>query len=108
MRLITQRTVEQYASSHPELAHALSDWCAMVHAARWTSGDEVTRSSSFTVRALPNKRLIFNIHHNAHRLVCSVQYADPLRGYNGIVRVEFIGTHAEYDHIDAKTVRRTP
>lgn len=108
MRLITQRTVEAYALAHPGLAQALSDWCALVQAARWTSGDHAVRTSSFHVRSLPNKRLVFNLQGNAHRIVCSVQYADPERGWHGILRVEFVGTHAEYDRIDAPTVRLHP
>jgi mRNA interferase HigB len=47
---------------------------------------------------LPNDRVVFNIGGNKYRLIVAVHY----RGKRIFVR--FIGTHAEYDRIDAKTV----
>lgn len=43
-------------------------------------------------------RLIFNIGGNKYRLVCLVDYER-----HGLL-VRFIGTHAEYDRIDVRTV----
>jgi mRNA interferase HigB len=47
---------------------------------------------------LPNDRVVFNIGGNKYRLVVAVHY----RGKRVFVR--FIGTHAEYDRIDAATI----
>jgi len=47
---------------------------------------------------LPNNRAVFNIGGNKYRLVVAVHY----RGKRVFVR--FIGTHAEYDRIDAATI----
>ena len=47
---------------------------------------------------LPNNRVVFNIGGNKSRLVAAVHY----RGKRVFVR--FIGTHAEYDRIDAATI----
>ena len=47
---------------------------------------------------LKNKRVVFNIKGNDYRLVVSVAYH-----YQGVY-VKFIGTHKEYDAIDAETV----
>jgi NAD(P)H-nitrite reductase large subunit len=44
-------------------------------------------------------RVVFNIKGNDYRLVARVQYQA------GVVAVRFFGTHAEYDAIDAETVR---
>lgn len=104
MRLITARTIEEYGAEHAELRRQLSDWCAMVEAARWHDANEVLASSSFPVRPIGNKRLVFNIKGGDYRLVCAVRYADTKGGLNGIVFVHFIGTHAEYDSIDPATV----
>ncbi len=46
-----------------------------------------------------NERIVFNIRGNRYRLVVCVRYA-PLY----LVYVRFIGTHAEYDAIDVKTI----
>ncbi len=52
------------------------------------------RSASF----LPNNRVVFNIKGNDYRLVVAVRYTQQL------LFVRFIGTHAEYDRIDAQTI----
>lgn len=104
MRLITARTVERYAERHAGAAQALSDWCAMVEAARWRNADDVRRSCGVSARPISDRRIVFNIVRNDHRIICDVQYADPERGLNGILRVQFIGSHAEYDRVHAETV----
>lgn len=104
MRLVTGRTIDAFADEHSDAAEALARWCTMVRAAAWCSGDEAVRSSLFPVRTIGRRRLIFNIKGNNYRIVCEVQYADPALQLNGIVRVQFIGTHAEYDRIDAENV----
>jgi len=47
---------------------------------------------------LPNDRVVFNIGGNKYRIIAAVHY----RGQRIFVR--FIGTHAEYDKIDARTI----
>ena len=47
---------------------------------------------------LKNKRVVFNIKGNDYRLVVAIAYRQQ------VVYVKFIGTHAEYDAIDAETV----
>ncbi len=45
-----------------------------------------------------NDRVVFNIKGNDYRLVVAVRYDF------GIVYIRFVGTHAEYDKIDAATI----
>jgi len=45
-----------------------------------------------------NNRVVFNIKGNEYRLVVAVQYR------HGIVYIRFIGTHQQYDKIDATTI----
>ena len=47
---------------------------------------------------LKGQRVVFNIKGNEYRLVAALAYN------TGVVFVKFIGTHAEYDRIDAETV----
>lgn len=51
---------------------------------------------------LKNRRVVFNIRGNDYRLIASVAYR------YGAVYIKFIGTHAEYDAIDAETVELEP
>jgi mRNA interferase HigB len=54
----------------------------------------LSRSASF----IANNRVVFNIKGNKYRLIVAVRYDI------GIVFIRFIGTHAEYDKVDAETV----
>ena len=47
---------------------------------------------------LKNGRVVFNIAGNKYRLVVWINYDF------GVVYVRFIGTHRQYDAIDAQTV----
>ena len=52
------------------------------------------RNASFVA----NDRVVFNIKGNDYRLVVAVRYE------KGIMFIRFIGTHREYDRIDAETI----
>lgn len=104
MRLITRRTIERFAETHADARDALATWCTMVEVARWLNADHLASSSTFPARPIGNKRVVFNIKGNAYRVICSVRYAAPEQNLMGIVKVHFVGTHAEYDRVDADTV----
>jgi mRNA interferase HigB len=75
----------------------LRAWVSLVKAADWSRPidlKEVFRSADIS----PNDRVVFNIGGNKYRLVVAVHY----RGKRVFVR--FIGTHADYDRIDAATI----
>lgn len=45
-----------------------------------------------------NKRVVFNIKGNSYRLVCFINYERQW------VYIRFIGTHSEYDKINANLI----
>ncbi|MEK8088721.1 type II toxin-antitoxin system HigB family toxin [Thermithiobacillus plumbiphilus] len=47
---------------------------------------------------IANNRVVFNIKGNDYRLIAAINYDV------GVIWIKFIGTHAEYDRIDAATV----
>ena len=65
-------------------------------------GGEVTIDPPELVRiaddANPGNRVVFNVKGNKYRIVVAVRYEFHA------VYIRFIGTHAEYDAIDAQTV----
>ena len=72
-------------------------WVSVVKVADWskpTDIKEMFRSADI----LANNRVVFNIGGNRYRLVVAVHY----RGRR--VYIRFVGTHAEYDRIDATSV----
>jgi len=70
----------------------------MVEKAAW-SGPAQVRATFRSVDFLAANRVVFDIKGNSYRLVVQVKYA-PLF----LVFVRFLGTHAEYDRIDANKV----
>jgi len=70
----------------------------MVEKATWTGPVDV-RKAFGTADFLPGNRVVFDIKGNSYRLVAQIKYA-PLF----LVYIRFVGTHAEYDRIDASKV----
>jgi len=97
MRIIARRTLKEFWEKHPDAEQPLRAWFANVKQADWKSPADIKRDyrqASF----LADNRVVFNIKGNNYRLVAMVSYA------YGIVYIRFVGTHAEYDKIDAATV----
>lgn len=97
MRVIALSTLRECWQKHPDAEVPLRAWYAIVRRALWRRPAEVKaayRSASFAA----NNRVIFNIKGNDYRLVVAVHYN------RGLMFVRFVGTHREYDKIDAATV----
>jgi mRNA interferase HigB len=75
----------------------LRAWVHIVRAAQWSNPTDVKRMFR-AADILAGRRAIFDIGGNKYRLVVAIHY----RGQR--VYIRFIGTHREYDRIDAKTV----
>ncbi len=100
MRVIAKRTLRQFWENHPHgkgARAALQDWHAQVAEADWEQPADVKRQYG-DASILKGSRVVFNIAGNKYRLVVKINYA-----YR-VVYVRFIGTHAEYDEIDAETI----
>ena len=75
----------------------LKDWYASATAASWLTPDAIKQAYG-NASFVANNRVVFNIHGNKYRLILAVAYR------TGVMFVKFIGTHAQYDAIDAATV----
>lgn len=94
MRVIAVSTLRSFWHRHPDAEQPLKAW---YHIATWTQPAGIKahyRNSS----VLKNRRVVFNIKGNDYRLIVAVAYKLQ------IVFVKFIGTHKEYDAVDAETV----
>ena len=99
VRIIARKTLMEFCARPGchDAAEPLRAWYALASRADWKSPAEVKtqfRSANF----LRDNRCVFNIAGNKYRLVVKFNY--PL----SIGFVRFIGTHAEYDRIDAGTI----
>jgi mRNA interferase HigB len=74
-------------------------WYRQVKAADWATPADVKRAIR-SASILKDGRVVFNLAGNKYRLVVWINY--PYR----VVYIRFIGTHRQYDMIDAQKVWR--
>jgi mRNA interferase HigB len=97
MRVVARNTLVAFWSEHPEAKVTLERWHKLVRAAHWTSTDDVQRAAPKS-KVLNRERVRFEIAGGNFRLVVAFDFRRQ------VAFVKFIGTHAEYDRIDALTV----
>ena len=72
-------------------------WHEEVLSEKWTQPADIKEKYA-TASTLKKRRVVFNIKGNKFRLIVAVSYKI------GVVYIKFIGTHKEYDAVDAQTV----
>ena len=95
--LATLKTFLHRSPAHADAYEPVMAWYRQVKAADWTAPAEVKheiRSASI----LKDGRVEFNIAGNKYRIVVWINYA-----YR-VVYIRFIGTHRQYDAVDAQTI----
>ena len=97
MQVVSKRRLRLFWEQHRDAETPLRTWHATVEKAAWASPQDI-RGQFGSVDFIADNRAIFNIGGNKFRLVAHVSYEFKA------VLVKFIGTHAEYDEIDAATV----
>lgn len=97
MRVFTKGTLRAFWRRHPDSARALEGWYDRVENADWESPPQL-KADYPSASILGDNRVVFNIRGNNYRLVARIDY--QLKR----VYVLFVGTHAEYDRIDAREV----
>jgi mRNA interferase HigB len=100
VRIIALSTVKAFLNRSPAYTDArepVMAWFRQVKGADWATPADVKRAIR-TVSILRDGRAVFNIAGNKYRIVVWINY--PYR----VVYIRFIGTHHQYDAIDAQTV----
>lgn len=98
MRVIALKTLrEHWTQPHRgDSEQPLKAWHAIARAADWSDTSDV--KAQYGNASFVGDRVVFNIAGNKYRLVVRINY--PVR----IVYIRFVGTHAEYDKIDVRTI----
>ncbi|WP_276946640.1 type II toxin-antitoxin system HigB family toxin [Haematobacter massiliensis] len=97
MRIIAKRTVVVFGEKNPATRASLAHWLSVTAAATWASTNDVQASFS-KAKVLNAERVRFEVAGGDFRLICAFDFT------RSVAYVKFIGTHAEYDRIDALTV----
>jgi mRNA interferase HigB len=100
VRIIALSTIKSFLARNPAFADArepLMAWCRAVGKADWATPADVKRDFG-AASILLDGRAVFNIAGNKYRMVVWINY--PYR----VVYIRFVGTHRQYDKIDAQTI----
>ena len=103
VRVMARRSLQQFVESlkgrqgQKAVKVALDAWFHEVRRAEWRGPADVKRSYG-VASIVSSERVVFNIKGNDYRLVTAIDYRRE------IVYVKWIGTHRDYDKIDARTV----
>ena len=100
MRIIALSTLKAFVNRSPAYTDArepVMAWYRQVRSADWATPADMKRAIG-SASILNDGRAVFNIAGNKYRIVVWINY--PYR----VVYVRFIGTHRQYDKIDAQTV----
>jgi len=97
MRIWDKELLDKYITKHYDVSTALQRWIDFVEEAEWKSHNEL-KSDFPSADYVGNNRYVFNIRGNNYRLVTVVVFV------GGILKIRFIGTHAEYDKINCRSI----
>jgi mRNA interferase HigB len=100
VRIIALSTVKAFLNRSPAYADArepVMAWFRQVRKADWATPADVKHAVR-SVSILRDGRAVFNIAGNKYRIIVWINY--PYR----VVYIRFVGTHRQYDVIDAQTV----
>ena len=96
-RIIAKRTLREFWEKHVDSEQYLKTWYETAKNSAWNSPNEV-KETYINASILKDCRVVFNIKGNSYRLIVKFNYVRQW------AFIRFIGTHAEYDKIDANTI----
>ena len=97
LRIIAKKILREFWEKHSDCEQQLKSWYQETSGANWRTPSGIKQdypSASF----LFDNRIVFNIKGNKYRMIVKLNY-----DYQ-IIWIRFIGTHAEYDKIDATKI----
>ncbi|HEA29057.1 MAG TPA: type II toxin-antitoxin system HigB family toxin [Leeuwenhoekiella sp.] len=96
-RIIAKRALREFWEKHADSEQYLKTWYETAKNSTWTSPNEV-KQTYINASILKNSRVVFNSKGNSYRLIVKFNF-DRQWAF-----IRFVGTHAEYDKIDAETI----
>jgi mRNA interferase HigB len=97
LRVIAKKSLREFWLKHPDCEQQLKSWYREAEKAKWLT-PKIFKKDYPTASLLQNNRVVFNIKGNHYRLIVRINYD------YGMVWIRFIGTHAQYDKIDANKI----
>jgi len=96
-RIFAKSTLKEYWETHPDSEQYLKTWYDTAMSSNWKTPNDVKQTYA-NASILKDNRIVFNIKGNSFRLVTKFNFEKQW------IFIRFIGTHAEYDEIDADNI----
>ena len=97
MRVIAKRVLREFWTKHSGCEQQLKSWYREAEKSEWKNTNEIKKEYP-TASILGDNRVVFNIKGNNYRLVVKINFQYQM------MWVRFVGTHKEYDRIDANKI----
>ncbi len=97
MRVIAKRILRDFWEKHGDCEQQLTSWFRETEKSKWNNINEL-KTEYPSASILKDSRIVFNIKGNEYRLIVKINF-----DYQ-ICWIRFIGTHAEYDKINANEI----
>ncbi|QRR03784.1 type II toxin-antitoxin system HigB family toxin [Dyadobacter sandarakinus] len=97
MRIFSLKTLKVFWTNYPDSEINLLHWYGKIARQDYQSPNHVIQNFK-GADYVGNERIVFNICHNKYRLIAAFNYEYQ------ICFIKFIGTHKEYDKVDARTI----
>jgi len=104
VRIIKWKNILTHCESDKKMLKAFNRFYDVVNEAKWSTPQQIIKSFNnsdlVTCKKQKTTRIVFNIGQNKYRLIVGYYFGKK----ETILYVKFVGTHKEYDSIDACTV----
>jgi mRNA interferase HigB len=97
LRVISKKILRDFWKIHSDCEQQLKSWFREACKSEWKNPNEL-KNEYPSASILENNRVVFNIKGNNYRLIVKISYEYEM------VWIRFIGTHAEYDKINANEI----
>ncbi len=97
MRVIAKKIIREFWEKHSDSEQQLKSWFQEASNSNWKNPNQIKKEYP-SASILKDNRIVFNIKGNNYRLIVKLNYDYQM------IWIRFIGTHAEYDKINANEI----
>lgn len=96
MHIISRSSLRDFGILHPDAKSRLDAWFAEANKATWKTPQQILQFYKATI--VNGERVVFDIGGGKYRIVARINYKSET------IFIRFVGTHGDYDKIDAGTI----
>jgi mRNA interferase HigB len=96
-RIFAKSTLKEFWELYPDSEQYLKTWYDTAMSTDWKTPNDVKQTYA-NASILKDSRIVFNIKGNSYRLVVKFNFEKQW------IFIRFVGTHKDYDNIDANTI----